>query len=191
MIVVIDPGHSGAVEPGAVHGDILESTVALDIAKRVQHFAEICMDDVKIYLTRSGDIQTDDLAFRSQLANDLQADLFISLHCDSFADAGAQGYTVFNYPGSVVGGQFADVLDRLVGRCNGEQVASRGCKTANFQVLRETNCPAVLLECGFLSNDSDRAALVSPDYQILLTVAIVGSIMSYSYMSYLYGVRRD
>ena len=142
MKIVIDPGHSGPIEPGACAAGVRECDVVLAIAKL---FAEHLEDDGhEVLLTRTGEIESDDLAFRAELANANGADVFISIHTNSVGNPGAHGTEVYHYPGSVPGKLLAACLqERLVA---GLGTVNRGVKAANFQVLRETDCPAALVE---------------------------------------------
>lgn len=175
MRIVIDPGHSGPVEPGACAGGVRECDVVLAIALLlVEHLAE---QGHMVWLTRTGAIETDDLAFRAQLANDNQADVFVSIHANSAANAAAHGTEVYYYPGSAQGRRLAELIQpRLVAELH---TVDRGAKAANFQVLRETDCPAVLVEVAFLSNETDRRLLTAYAGQLAAAVAIAGGLADY------------
>lgn len=89
MKIVLDPGHSGPVEPGACVSGVRECDVVLAIARLLAEQLE--EQGHEVLLTRSGDITTDDLAFRAELANEQQADLFVSIHANSAANSAALG----------------------------------------------------------------------------------------------------
>ncbi|SFM00995.1 MULTISPECIES: N-acetylmuramoyl-L-alanine amidase [Sporomusaceae] len=176
MKIVIDPGHSGPVEPGACAVGIRECDVVLAIAKLLAE--QLADAGHEIILTRTGDIATDDLGFRAELANVNGADVFISIHANSAASPAAHGTEVYHYPGSEWGRRLAVCLQaRLVAELN---TADRGVKEANFQVLRETDCPAVLAEVAFISNEADRSLLTSYAGQLAAAVAMAGGLADYA-----------
>lgn len=175
MKIVIDPGHSGPVEPGACADGVRECDVVLAIAKLLAEQLYDTGHDV--LLTRTGDIATTDLALRAELANANGADVFVSIHANSVASDTAHGTEVYHYPGSARGKRLAECIQaRLVAELN---TADRGVKTANFQVLRETDCPAVLVEVAFISNEADRLLLTSYAGQLAAAVAIAGALADY------------
>ncbi|TCL38816.1 N-acetylmuramoyl-L-alanine amidase [Anaerospora hongkongensis] len=175
MKIVIDPGHSGPIEPGACAGSIQECDIVLSIG---QILAECLYEQGhEVLLTRAGDIETDDLAFRAELANANQADVFVSIHTNSVVNPAAHGTEVYYYPGSVRGQRLAVCIqDRLVAEL---KTTDRGVKDANFQVLRETDCPAALVEIAFLSNEEERRLLMCYVGQLAAATAIVAGIQDY------------
>jgi len=175
MKIVIDPGHSGPVETGACAAGVQECDVVLAIAKLLAE--QRCEQGYEFLLTRSGDITTDELAFRAEVANTNRADVFISIHANSAENPAAHGTEVYHYPDSVSGKQLAACLQaRLVEKL---ETADRGVKQANFQVLRETDCPAVLVEVAFISNDTDRQLLTSSAGQLAAAAAIASGLADY------------
>ena len=175
MKIVIDPGHSGPVEPGACAAGVRECDVVLAIAKLLA--VQLYDQGDEFIFTRTGDIRTDDLGFRADLANANEADVFISLHANSVANPAAHGTEVYHYPGSARGRRLAACLQsRLVAELG---TADRGVKEANFQVLRETDCPAALVEVAFLSNEADRRLLTGYAGQLAAAVAIAGALADY------------
>ncbi|MCM0759334.1 N-acetylmuramoyl-L-alanine amidase [Sporomusa sphaeroides DSM 2875] len=175
MKIVIDPGHSGPVEPGACAGGVRECDVVLAIAKLLAEQLYDSGDEP--LLTRTGDIDSDGLAFRADLANANGADVFISIHANSVASPAAHGTEVYHYPGSTRGRRLASLLQaRLVAELG---TADRGVKAANFQVLRETDCPAALVEIAFISNEADRRLLTGYAGQLAAAVAIADALTEY------------
>ena len=175
MKIVIDPGHSGPVEPGACAAGVRECDVVLTIAKLLTE--QLYESGHDALLTRTGNIATDGLAFRAELANANKADVFISLHANSVESPAAHGTEVYHYPGSVRGKRLASCLQsRLVAEMG---TADRGVKEANFQVLRETECPAALVEVAFLSNEADRRLLTGYAGQLAAAVALAAGLADY------------
>ena len=176
MKIVIDPGHSGPVEPGACAAGMRECDVVLAIARLLAE--RLYEQGHEVLLTRTGDIGTDGLAFRAELANGNGADVFVSLHANSAANPAAQGTEVYHYPGSTPGRRLAACLQaRLVAEL---ATTDRGVKAANFQVLRETDCPAALAEMAFLSNEADRLLITSYAGQLAAAVAMATALADYA-----------
>ena len=155
MKICIDPGHSGAVEPGACAGGITEAAINLQIALRLGRRLREMGHEV-IY-TREAEIDTKGLAFRADIANDNGADTFVSVHCNGSVLSTARGWEVFHYPGSVDGRRLANAIAQAAAEY--DTVPFRGVKEADFAVLRLTTMPSVLVECAFLTNDQDRVLL--------------------------------
>jgi len=174
-IVCIDPGHSGAIEPGAVCGPYTEAAIVMAIAMDTAAAVQAAGYDV--LLTRRGNIDTDDLQFRSDMANEAAADVFVSIHCNSFTKETARGVEVFHYPGSMQGHQLA--VGVYLALANEQYTLERGVKTADFAVLRLTDMPAILVECAFLSNEEDRAVLTSAAGRQMLARQIAKGIDQY------------
>lgn len=175
MKVVIDPGHSGPVEPGACARGVRECDVVLAIAKLLAE--QLYEQGYEALLTRNGNIESDGLLFRSELANANQADLFISIHANSATNHAAHGTEVYHYPGSEQGQRLARLIQsQLVAEL---KTADRGVKEANFRVLRETECPAVLVEVAFISNEKNRELLTRYICQLGAAIAIAGGINRY------------
>jgi N-acetylmuramoyl-L-alanine amidase len=142
----LDPGHSGRFEPGACAGGVTEAELTYLIARFAKH--ELKQRGHEAILTRSREIDNDELAFRAETANQWNADLFISIHCNSAVDPAAEGTETYYFPGSVRGRELARRLQLCL--TDAMLTEDRGIKEGNFQVLRETKCPAALVECAFL-----------------------------------------
>ena len=173
--IVLDPGHSGPYEPGACAGGVTEAALNWRIARYAQ--AELEYRGHGVVLTRGKTIEDDGLTWRAELANRLAADLFISIHCNSSKRIEAEGTETYCYPGSVKGRRLAECLQFCV--TDAMLTEDRGVKEADFQVLRQTICPAALLECAFLSNPIDRQMLTDPLEQWRLGAAIAVAVEDY------------
>lgn len=105
------------------------------------------------------------LSTRTAAANKAKADLYVSIHANAFRAVwnGARGIETFHFPGSTAGKKAAEILHRHL--LTGTKLPNRGVKSANFHVLRETDMPAVLVECGFMTNPEEAALLMSGAYQ--------------------------
>lgn len=179
MKICIDPGHSGPVEPGACAGTVTEAAVNLAVSRFLR--AELAMRGYEVRVTRYGNIESDGLAFRADISNEWEADLFISLHCNSAPRVEADGTETYYFPGSNEGRRLALCIQHCL--TDALLTADRGVKEGNFQVLRETDCPAVLVECGFLSNPYDCEMLADPLEQWRIGAAIAAAVGDYEKMN--------
>ena len=153
--ILIDVGHGGK-DAGAIGiNGIQEKDVVLNIANAILKLNNELDSPLDIYLTRYKDTLIS-LPDRTKLAKSLDADLFISLHCNHSDNPNARGVEVYvlnrqaEYMKESI--WFAFQLQETLNKKLGFE--SRGVKFANFQVLRETGgyFTSVLLELGFLSN---------------------------------------
>lgn len=176
--VFIDPGHGGK-DPGAVGNNIQEKNIALSVSLKVGEILK--QHKVDVVYSRSTDIFIE-LADRATMANNAKADVFVSIHCNSFTNTTAQGVETFNYPnsskGSVLAKSIQDALlkDKLYTK-------NRGVKTANFAVLRRSNMPSALVEMAFISNKEDSDILKTKQNELAL--AIAKGILSYLGIKYI------
>ena len=184
MKICIDPGHSGPVEPGACAGGVTEAAVVLQVAKKLRNMLEQAGHKVK--LTREDDVEDDLLSWRVELAWKFRADIFVSIHCNSFAEETAHGTETWHYPGSETGRNLAWCIQRaVVKNC---QTTDRGLKTDDeWNVLADTVCPAVLVELAFLSNAKERAMLTDHFLQRQFAVGIFNGIQRFAQAGPLFG----
>jgi len=181
MIVCIDPGHGGP-DPGAVSPDgIQEKNVNLSVAKRVAEYLRRA--DVQVVLTRDtdkelvlGNDSAAELRARAQVANNAKADFFLSIHCNAASTSDAEGFEVYHYPGSTKGAMLATNIADAYALASG--LKRRKVASANFQVLRDTAMPAVLIELGFLTNKADCALLREPAFLDKIALGIAFGILN-------------
>lgn len=155
-IVVIDPGHGGS-DSGAIGvNGLKEKEVVLNIALEVLRLnKQLFNDTLEIYATRYTDTLIS-LGTRTRLATALNAEMFVSLHCNQAIRKAAQGVEIYVKEGEAQSQDLAKLFSIGLNKKLGFK--NRGVKYANFQVLREaTAYPAVLLELGFLSNWEEEA----------------------------------
>jgi len=180
--VVLDPGHGGT-DPGAVgdHG-LLEKDVVLAVALICK---EVFAQDpaVECILTRDTDTFIT-LSNRTKIANGANADVFVSIHCNGFHKSTARGFESFRLSGNPAtgpSGRLQEALHkRLAALFTGMGSPDRGVKEASFQVLRQTQAPAVLLELGFVTNPYDAVLLRDSRFLDRLAWAICSGIRAYA-----------
>ncbi len=177
MKIFIDPGHGGK-DPGAIgKRGTQESDVVLGIAKEL---AAILNKDGFITMLSRNDDSTLSLADRAALANNGQADLFISIHCNGFTNSGASGTEVYSHPNNAqAAGLAKNILNSL---CSLIGTKSRGTKTENFAVLRLAKMPAVLIETAFITNETEENIMLEPGFAAKAALGIAEGI--YEYLGY-------
>lgn len=182
MKICIDPGH-GQHDPGAVGiGGLYEKDVTLSMSKKIGQILQDSGFDV-VY-TRTNDQtgfplnQTDNLRRRVHIANNAQANLFISVHCNSASKSTAHGTETFVLSKGGQAERLADCIQAELIEATG--LVNRGVKEANFLVLRETAMPAILVELAFISNPSEERLLRDPAWQDKAAMAIAQGIAKHT-----------
>lgn len=157
MLVAIDPGHGGR-DPGAV-GFIRE--VDMTYAWAAVFKTELQKRGFSARLTheRPGRFRKVSLGKRVRTAKKMKADLFISIHADSWETQRPEGAAIFVYSQRSEAFSIAKELISTLGM--GVGIHGDGVKTANFYVLRKTSMPAMLFELGFVTNPDDALWLMS------------------------------
>ena len=155
MKIFIDPGHSGSVEPGAVNRELnfTEAEATENIALFLQPLLEEAGHE--IMLSRCGpidDSDTDQLTWRTSMANEWGADLYICLHCNSFGNPDANGAEVLVAPNAPDASKLLALFVQRELVALG--LADRGVKTQSL-FIRWTKMPAILIEHAFLSNPEE------------------------------------
>jgi len=169
--VIVDPGHGGR-DRGAVWGGVRESYLNLRVAYRVE--AELKRKGYPVTMTRRSDRYVS-LAGRSSIANRYRNAIFVSIHFNATKFTSVRGAETF-YVGTR-GRYLAKVIQsNLVSYL---KVRNRGVRHHRYSVLRNTNCPAVLVECGFISNSYERSRCKTSSYQAAAARAIVAGIERY------------
>jgi N-acetylmuramoyl-L-alanine amidase len=173
-LVVIDAGHGGN-DPGTISAAGLhEKDINLQVALRVA--ALLGRNGVGVVLTRQDDRYIE-LEERANIANRRSTDLFVSIHSDSNPDRSRQGFTLFvARSASPQARQAADSIEQAMAATGCE---SHGIREADYKVLVNTDCPAVLVELGHLSNTQDVARLRDPAWQNRFAQAIASGILTY------------
>jgi len=171
--VVVDPGHGGK-DPGATsyHG-YYEKTVVLSIARKVASYLE--NRGVRVIMTRNSDTFIE-LNERADIANRAGADLFVSIHADAHQSRSQNGYTIYvARSASWSSKKIGVAIEQAMGQTG---LASKGIRNSDFRVLVRTACPAVLVECGYLSNPSDASLLYDTDFQDRIARSIANGIIA-------------
>ena len=178
--IVIDAGHGG-FDGGAVGvSGALEANINLSVAKLLRD--KLIESGVRVLMTREtqdalGETKNGDMAFRKSVIEQDGVDLVVSIHMNKFRDSRVNGPQVFYMPKSVEGEKLAHLILMELSRDTGKN--KREVHSENFFMLRNTKAPAVIVECGFMSNRAEEKLLLDPDYQKLLADAIYSGIERY------------
>jgi N-acetylmuramoyl-L-alanine amidase len=169
--VVIDAGHGGR-DRGAVWGGVRESDLNLRVAYRVE--SALKAKGYNVTMTRRSDVYVS-LSRRAQIANHYGNSIFVSIHFNASTLTSVRGAETF-YVGSRGSYLAKSIQSELVKNL---QVRNRGYRYRRYSVLQQTSCPAVLVECGFISNSYERARCKTTSYQAAAARSIVSGIERY------------
>jgi N-acetylmuramoyl-L-alanine amidase len=168
--VVLDAGHGGK-DGGSVWNGLIEKKLCLDVAKRVE--AGLKARGLKTVMTRRTDTFVE-LSQRARLANRVPSSIFVSIHFNGSRKTIISGGEV--YYRSSRGRTLASAISRSIkSRVTG---GTRGIFNGDYKVLRETGMPAVLVECGYISNKREAARCATPAHRQKLADAIVSGILA-------------
>jgi len=183
-VIVIDPGHgygkyANTLDPGAI-GNVTEFSVNLAVAKKLEEKLTSLGATVVRLKTESEFILTEK---RPSIARDHGADMYISLHCNSAINTEARGvevyyFTSFSQPlAKAINNELAAFYENSV-YCDGVS-RSRGDKYSYYWVTLEQDFPSVLVEMGFISNETECMAMANEINQEGMAAAIANGVYSY------------
>lgn len=168
--VVIDAGHGGK-DGGSVWNGLIEKKLCLDVAKRVE--TALKSRGLKTVMTRRTDTFVE-LERRARIANRVRSSVFVSIHFNGSRKTIISGGEV--YYRSPRGKRIATAISRSIkSKVTG---GTRGIFHGNYKVLRETEMPAVLVECGYLSNKREALRCADPAHRQKLADAIVSGLLA-------------
>jgi N-acetylmuramoyl-L-alanine amidase len=172
--VVVDAGHGGRDSGAVRRSGPPEKIVALDVAMRLDR--KLRESQLSTVLTRSNDVFVP-LDDRVAIENAQPNSIFVSIHFNDSRRRGIQGFETYYYS-PVASGLAQRIQDKLLTM---PHAVNRGVHPANFRVLRKATYPAVLVECGFLSNRSEGKSARSSDYRDQLADKIAEAIVEERY----------
>jgi N-acetylmuramoyl-L-alanine amidase len=157
-IVVIDAGHGG-FDYGGIRGQrVAEKTMTLDVAQRLKLF--LSAQGYRVVMTRDSDIFVP-LGTRVAIANAYPNAIFVCIHFNSARRWGANGIETYFYSRESL--PLASAIHYYV--AGGAPTSNRGVRRRGYYVLRRTRIPAVLVECGFLTNPTEAQHALSSTYR--------------------------
>lgn len=185
--IVLDAGHGGI--DGGVVGKltgIKESELNLKVVKKLEKY--LINSGISVTLTRNSDaglygvatknLKKKDMQKRSEIINSASPDLIVSVHMNKYSLSTRRGAQVFYKAND----EKSKLLAESVQNCfNDMEEASRNCSvlTGDYYILKCSNYPSIIAECGFLSNSQDETLLVTEEYQDKIAYAIFKGIVGY------------
>lgn len=188
-VIVLDAGHGG-FDSGATANGIVEKDINLEVAMRLKEYFE--QGGAVVIITRESDESTaskeetgisakkSDLQVRKYVADNSEADIFISIHMNKFPESKYRGAQVFysdkQKEGKILGDEIQqglkDVLD------DGNTRIAKKIDGGVF-LLKNTTIPSVIVECGFISNPQEASLLQKEEYQQKLAWGIYVGVVRY------------
>jgi N-acetylmuramoyl-L-alanine amidase len=177
--VVVDAGHGGKDSGAYRRYGPAEKLVALDVAQRLNR--KLRESQLKTVMTRNSDVFIE-LNDRVAIENAQKNAIFVSIHFNDSRRRGVRGFETYYHSGasSDLANGIQQKLMTIPRSKNG------GVHTANFRVLRLASCPAVLVECGYLSNRNDGSQARDSEYRELLADRIAEAIVEQRFGSGVY-----
>ena len=186
-VVVIDPGHGG-IDPGKVGvSGVYEKEINLQIANGVKKYLEkkkLCVvmtreSDCGLYAEDDTEKKRTDMRARIALMNQPETDLIVSIHQNSFTSPESKGAQVFYHTLSKEGEAFAKRMQEILISEVDSENRRQAKANDSYYILKKSEKPAVIIECGFLSNPEEEKLLATPEYQEKLARAIGKGILEY------------
>lgn len=178
MRIFLDAGHRNNVNDyGATGNGYKESSINLEIVKRLRE--RLLQYNVKVECNRYSEDETISLEQRVKKAKDFQADLYISIHCNSFSDPTSNGIEVLYQDDSMknLSKDLTDLLSKRTGFRNRKEK-----KRTDLYVLNNFK-KAFLIETGFISNPTESRKIASTEYQDKIVQAIIDILITYGYIN--------
>lgn len=183
--VVLDAGH-GSSDSGKVGiNGVLEKDINLSISKKTKKYLE--KKGIRVIMTRDkdeslaegekGNRKVQDMKARVKRINDTKPDLAVSIHQNSYHEESIHGAQVFYYEHSESGEKDARILQEALLAVDPDNTRQVKANTT-YYLLKRTEVPILIVECGFLSNQEDAEKLASEDYQKEIAKAIANGIES-------------
>lgn len=183
--VVLDAGH-GSSDSGKVGiNGVLEKDINLSISKKTKKHLE--KKGIRVVMTRdkdeslaegeNGNRKVQDMKARVKRINDTKPDLAVSIHQNSYHEESIHGAQVFYYEHSESGEKDARILQEALLAVDPDNTRQVKANTT-YYLLKRTEVPILIVECGFLSNQEEAEKLASEDYQKELAKAIANGIES-------------
>ncbi len=169
ITVVIDAGHGGYDRGGIPGQRVLEKDMTLDVARRLK--SVLSASGYRVVMTRDSDVFVP-LGTRCAIANSNRNAIFVSVHFNSATRRGASGIETYFYSRDSL--SLASAIHHYVS--GGAPSSNRGVRRRGYYVLRRTNMPAVLVECGFLTNPTEAAYAQNASYRQKLAEAIAAGV---------------
>ena len=180
-LIVLDPGHGGIAGGKKGINGAEEKEINLQISLIIKELLE--KENVEVVMTRSdenriGEDRVSDLKARVDIMNRENPVLAVSIHQNSYHEESVHGAQVFYYSESKEGARAASMLQEALREADPENTKEAKANDT-YYILKKTEVPTVIAECGFLSNYEEAEKLITEDYQRKMAEAIVKGILQY------------
>ena len=182
-IIMVDPGHGGR-DSGTYYGKIYEKNINLEISKVLEE--ELTKNGAIVYMTRTRDIDLSSIYDSAKKRGDLyrrllkiketKSDLYISIHINWYQNPSMKGAEVLY---NSINENNEKLAKSIMKEFKTDLGSTRTIKTTDLYMYRNTTTPGVLVECGYLSNSTERTLLQQEDYQKKLAKSITNGIINY------------
>ena len=170
--IVIDAGHGGN-DLGANHDGINESEIVKNIAEKISQLSN--QNDIKIILLRNTD-EFISLDSRVEKVNEIKPDLMLSLHVNASTNHEQNGVDALISKNNRFYEDSKDFALKLIDQISNSDLENGKVIDVNTKLLKESNCPSVTLELGFLSNEKNRAYISSENGQTEVATRILAAL---------------
>lgn len=187
LLIVVDPGHGGR-DPGKVGvNGALEKDINLSISMKLRTLLEdnrfeVIMtreEDIGLYEETDSNKKRTDLNNRIHIINEANPLVAISVHQNSFTQENIKGAQVFYHQESPDGRRLAEILQAQIKGSLGDDNHRKAKSNTSYYMLKKTECPLVIVECGYLSNNNEASLLVNEEYQEKLALGIYLGIIEF------------
>ncbi len=185
LTVVIDAGHGGI--DGGCEGvsGTTERVINLEYAKTLKHYLENFGFNVVmtrnnldgLYSSLSSNKKKDDMLARKRIIENCSADLVVSIHMNAFPLESCRGAQVFYNPESAISKSLATSIQECF--VENLESARKNADKGDYYILKCTNVPSVIVECGFISNIEEEKLLLTEEYRNKLCYQILTGIVRY------------
>ncbi len=183
LTVVIDAGHGGHDRGGIPGQRVAEKDMTLDVALRLRNI--LSANGYNVVMTRSTDVFVP-LGGRVAIANSYRNAVFVCIHFNATPRSGASGIETYFYSRESL--PLASAIHYYV--AGGAPSENRGVRRRGYYVLRKTNVPAVLVECGFLTNPTEAAYAQTTSYRQRLAEEIAAGVRRRNAVGSAFGTTR-
>lgn len=181
-LIVIDSGHGGK-DPGKVGvNDAYEKDINLSIARKLKKILE--EQGLTVIMTREdenslADSKSEDMKERVSIINQKKPALAVSIHQNSYSSEEVHGAQVFYYSHSAEGERAAKIMQEALLNVDAENTRQAKANDT-YYMLKRTEVPVIIVECGFLSNRKEADLLITEEYQDKMAQAIAQGILEYT-----------
>ena len=180
-LIVLDPGHGGIDAGKTGINGAKEKDINLNIALYIKKLLE--KEKISVIMTRAEDCrlaetQVEDLKERVRIMNEEQPVLAVSIHQNSYHDESVRGAQVFYYSDSAKGKKAGEIMQNALNE-NLEGNGKEAKANRSYYILKKTEVPVIIVECGFLSNYEEAEKLADEEYQQTMADVVREGIVNY------------